>query len=162
MWVFLALPRERGKNASRRNCLVFCRSMCFPDFSASPALYELGYFPKRLCLSGLSTLAGGSLGGRVTGRWPCTPTPSTACVHFCRVKGPCPRPLGCGPHQPLDPSCVLSTGVMRCSGYGCGWKMRQGRDRKPQPEAERRERVRIPGVAFTLDPSGGRAACGKG
>lgn len=22
----------------------------------------------------------------------------------CRVKGPCPRPTGCGPHQPLDPS----------------------------------------------------------
>ena len=38
--------------------------MGFPDFSASPALYELGYFPKRLCLSGLSTLAGGSLGGK--------------------------------------------------------------------------------------------------
>lgn len=161
MWVLGVTPRERQKCfAQKLSC--FLPINVFPRFSTSPALYELGYFPKRPCLSGLSTLAGGSLGGRVTGRWPCTPTPSTACVHFCRVKGPCPRPLGRGPHQPLDPSCVLSTGVMRCSGYGCGWKMRQGRDRKPQPEAERRERVRIPDVAFTLDPSGGRAACGKG
>jgi hypothetical protein len=36
------------------------------------------------------------------------------------------------------------------------------RDLKPQPEAQRRERVTIPGEAFTLDASGSHAACSAG
>ena len=39
----------------------------------------------------------------------CASLPSTApqtggLGRSCRVKGPSPRPTGCGPHQPLDPS----------------------------------------------------------
>lgn len=39
-----------------------------------------------------------------------------------------------------------------------GWKRRQGRDRKPQSEAKRRERAKIPCAAFTLDACGSHVA----
>lgn len=56
------------------------------------------------------------------------------------------------PRHPLDSTATTSFGRKR----------RQGRDRKPQPEAQRRERMRIPGEAFTLDASGSYAACRPG
>lgn len=40
--------------------------------------------------------------------------PGRASGRSCRVKGPCPRPTGCGPHQPLDPSSARHSGAAWC------------------------------------------------
>ena len=59
-----------------------------------------------------------------------------------------------------NPCPVIRSTALLLTSFGR--KRRQGRDRKPQPEAQRRERVRIPGEAFTLDASGSHAACRRG
>ena len=60
-WCFV---ERTGKKVSRRNCLVFVAINRFSRLTAVLAAIRDGHFPKRLCLSGLSTLAGGSLRGR--------------------------------------------------------------------------------------------------
>ena len=42
-----------------------------------------------------------------------TPHPEPRLGHSTGVKGPCPRPTGCGPHQPLDPGSVPSGGRVK-------------------------------------------------
>lgn len=89
--------------------------------------------------------------------WPGAPASGHSVGLSCRVKGPCPRPVGCAAPTPWS---VIRLTAPLLTPFGR--KRRQGRDRKPQPEAQRREWVRIPGEAFTLDASGSHAACRQG
>lgn len=66
----------------------------------------------------------------------------------------------CGLRAAPTPRPVIRSTALLLTSFGR--KRCQGRDRKPQPEAQRRERVRIPGEAFTLDASGSHAACRRG
>lgn len=121
--------------------------------AAGFALAQRGFAP----LDAPPSPAGAS-GAGATGRWPFTPAPGRAWGRFCRVKGPCPRPTGCGPHQPLDPSSAWHSGAVWCVLAGClGWKGCQGRHRRPQPGAQRRDRARMP-AKRTLDAPGSHPA----
>jgi hypothetical protein len=100
----------------------------------------------------------GASGAGVTGRWPWTPTPGVWALLL--RQGAESSPMGCGPHQPLDPSFAQLKNIASIQSCQFGWKMSQGRHRRPQPEAKRRERTRIPGVEpRTSGPSKSPRCC---
>ena len=132
---------------------------CFTCYGRQYRLCTSRSFQRGFASLDSSTLAGGSLGGRgcgASGPELLPPRHSVGCS--CRVKGLCPRPVGCRPHQhpltrhPLDGTATDVVWPEEASRAGP----------EAQPKAQRREGVRIPGEAFTLDASGSHAACRPG
>ena len=115
--------------------------------------------PKGLCPSGLPTLAGGSLGSRGYG-----PLALHSCPRAERRVAPAAsrgRVLAlraAGRTNPLTRHPLGTADRMVRSGGCFGWKGCQGRHRRPQPGAQRRDRARMPGEAFTLDAPGSHPA----